>query len=268
MLIGDFARLGQVSVRMLRHYDEIGLLRPDHVDPWSSYRSYSPEQLYVLNRIVALKDLGLRLDQVARILTDQVGIDELHGMLRLRRTDLEDEMRAAGTRLAAVESRLRMIEKENMVTTENMPADYVVKPVPAVRLAALTDTLDSAELAQHIGPMFDRVQVELDRVHASLATAIATYSEAENGMDVVVGYAYAGAPLPGLGVVDLPAATAVCGVHLGPMDRISESWQAMHHWLVDNGYVHSGPCRELYVRAESEDQQDWVTELQQPVQPT
>jgi DNA-binding transcriptional MerR regulator len=62
MLIGDFARLGQVSVRMLRHYDQIGLLKPDSVDVWSSYRSYSPDQLSVVNRLVALKDLGLSLE--------------------------------------------------------------------------------------------------------------------------------------------------------------------------------------------------------------
>jgi effector-binding domain-containing protein len=49
------------------------------------------------------------------------------------------------------------------------------------------------------------------------------------------------------------------------MDRIGESWQAMHRWLVDNKYEYAGPCRELYVRAVSDDQQDWVTELQQPV---
>jgi DNA-binding transcriptional MerR regulator len=260
MLIGEFARLGQVSVRMLRHYDEIGLLKPDSVDEWSSYRSYSPEQLSILNRIVALKDLGLSLDQVGRILTDRVGVDELHGMLRLRRTQLADEMRAASTRLAAVESRLRMIEKEN-----DMSADYVVKPVPAVRLAALTDTLDSSELGQRIEPMFNRIREELGRVHASLSTPIAAYDEGEAGMHVIVGYAYDGAPLPNVELVELPAAHAVCGVHLGPMDRIGESWQAMHRWLVDNKYEYAGPCRELYVRAVSDDQQDWVTELQQPV---
>ncbi len=262
MLIGDFARLGQVSVRMLRHYDAIGLLRPDHVDRWSSYRSYSPEQLTVLNRIVALKDLGLSLDQVGRILADRVDAEQLRGMLRLRRSELEDERRAVGTRLAAVESRLRMIEKEN-----DMP-DHVVKPVPALRLAALTDSLDPAELGQHIGPMFDRVAARLNQVHASLATPIATYAETEAGMDVVVGYAYPGSPLPGLETVELPAAaTAVCGVHLGPMTTISESWMALHRWLVDHDYDYAGPCRELYVRAESDDQLDWVTELQQPVRP-
>ncbi len=260
MLIGDFARLGQVSVRMLRHYDQIGLLKPDSVDVWSSYRSYSPEQLSVLNRLVALKDLGLSLEQVRRVLADPVGLDELHGMLRLRRAELENDLRAAGIRLAAVESRLRMIEMEN-----EMSADYVVKLVPAVRLAALTNTLDPAELGQHIGPMFDQVQSQLDAAHASLSTPIATYAETEAGMDVVVGYAYDGAALPGLNMVDVPAATAVCGVHLGAMSRISESWQALHRWVAENRYEYAGPCRELYLQAESEDQQDWVTELQQPV---
>ena len=63
MLISDFARLGQVSVRMLRHYDALGLLVPDHVEPASGYRSYSPEQLHLLNRLVALKDLGFTVDR-------------------------------------------------------------------------------------------------------------------------------------------------------------------------------------------------------------
>jgi effector-binding domain-containing protein len=169
-------------------------------------------------------------------------------------------MRAAGTRLAAVESRLRMIEKET-----DMSADYVVKPVAAVRLAALTETLDMAELGQRIGPMFDRVREELSRVNASLATPMAAYDEGEAGMKVIVGYAYDGAPLPNVDVVELPAANAVCGVHLGPMDRIGESWQAMYRWLVDNKYEYAGPCRELYVRAVADDQEDWVTEPQQPV---
>lgn len=68
--IGDFARFGRVSVRMLRHYDEIGLLPPATVDPSTGYRSYVADQLARLNRIVALKDLGFTLQQVAEIVDD------------------------------------------------------------------------------------------------------------------------------------------------------------------------------------------------------
>lgn len=260
MYISDFARLGQVSVRMLRHYDELGLLRPDHVDPWTGYRSYSPEQLHVLNRLVALKDLGFTLDQVRRILLEQVGPEELRGMLRLRRIELEDEARAVSTRLMAVESRLRMIEMEH-----HMSADYVIKSLPAARLVARTATLDPERLGEHIGPMFAAVAEGLAHVPGALATPIATYSITEAGMDVAVGYGYAGDAPFGAEVIDLPAVEAVCGVHLGSMTTIGESWQAMHRWIVDNGHEFAGPCREVYLRAEGEDQSDWVTELQQPI---
>jgi DNA-binding transcriptional MerR regulator len=57
--IGEFARLGRVSVRTLRHYDEIGLMAPASVDPETGYRCYLPSQLGQLNRIIALKELGL-----------------------------------------------------------------------------------------------------------------------------------------------------------------------------------------------------------------
>jgi DNA-binding transcriptional MerR regulator/uncharacterized protein with PQ loop repeat len=70
--IGEFARHGRVSVRMLRHYDAIGLLRPASVDRDNGYRFYQASQLADLNRIIALKDLGFTLQQVQAILAEQV----------------------------------------------------------------------------------------------------------------------------------------------------------------------------------------------------
>jgi effector-binding domain-containing protein len=148
-----------------------------------------------------------------------------------------------------------------------MPEDYVLKTVPATRLAALSATVDPDTLGEHVEPMFVRVGAALEHEDGALSTPIATYAETEEGVEVVVGYAWSG-PLPaGLERVDLAATEAVCGVHLGPMHDIQASWQDLHRWVVDNGYSFAGPCRELYVRARSEDQSDWVTELQQPVDP-
>ena len=151
MLISEFARLGQVSVRMLRHCDAIGLLSPNRFESGSGYRSFSPDRLHVLNRIVALKELGFTLDQVGRLLHDDLDVGELRGMLRLRRAQLEDEARAVEMRLAAVETRLRMIEKE-----DTMFPDYVVKSVPAMRLVARTATVDADRLGEHIEPISTR----------------------------------------------------------------------------------------------------------------
>jgi len=70
--IGEFARHGRVSVRMLRHYDTIGLLRPACDDPVSGYRLYQASQLAELNRVIVLKDLGFTLEQVIAILGERV----------------------------------------------------------------------------------------------------------------------------------------------------------------------------------------------------
>lgn len=146
--IGDFARYGRVSPRMLRHYDAIGLLRPDRTDPATGYRFYGAAQLARLNRIIALKDLGFTLQQVGAVLDEQVGPEELRGMLRLRRAELAEAVAAATARLAQVEARLRSIESEG-----HMPADdVVIKTVPAVRVAELTGTAASYE-PHHIGPV-------------------------------------------------------------------------------------------------------------------
>jgi DNA-binding transcriptional MerR regulator len=100
--IGEFARHGRVSVRMLRHYDAIGLLRPACVDPASGYRFYQASQLAELNRVIALKDLGFTLPQVRAILTETISAAELRGMLRLRRAEIQAQIEVETTRLARV----------------------------------------------------------------------------------------------------------------------------------------------------------------------
>jgi DNA-binding transcriptional MerR regulator len=143
---------------MLRHYDATGLLRPAHVDPASGYRYYTAAQLAGLNRIIALKDLGFTLQQVRDIVDEKVGPEELRGMLRLRRAELETAMAAAAARLVQVEARLRAIESEGHMPTN----DVVIKSVPTIRVAELTATAASFE-PEEIGPVIGPLSDELLR---------------------------------------------------------------------------------------------------------
>ncbi|WP_435244360.1 MerR family transcriptional regulator [Streptomyces sioyaensis] len=156
--IGDFARYGRVSARMLRHYDALGLLRPARTDPVSGYRYYEAAQLARLNRIIALKDLGFSLQQVGAILTEEVSVPELRGMLRLRRAELEAALTAAGARLAQVEARLRTIESEGRMSAD----DVVVKPTGTVLLAELTG-IAAGYGPEDIGPVIQPLYTELCR---------------------------------------------------------------------------------------------------------
>ncbi|WP_029264780.1 MULTISPECIES: MerR family transcriptional regulator [unclassified Microbacterium] len=260
--IGAFAQVGQVTHRMLRHWDTAGLLVPAHVDEFSGYRSYDPSQLERLHRIVALRQLGFGLDDISTILERGVDAERIAALLRIRRAEVEQEHRIAAERLVDVERRLHLIERENHMSQ----IEIVDKPLPAVRLAAIrTIVADQPAVAAVVGPAFDAVAEIIGDQH-SLSTPIAEYETLDDGLQVIAGYAYTGPAQAGFEIIELPAAAAaVCGIHLGSMDRIAESWQAIHTEIFARGLVHDGPCRELYVRAVSEDQSDWVTELQQPV---
>ncbi|HEX6444221.1 MAG TPA: MerR family transcriptional regulator [Streptosporangiales bacterium] len=265
--IGDFARHGRVSVRMLRHYDAIGLLRPARVDPVTGYRSYDAAQLSRLNRIVALKDLGFTLDQVGTILDEKVGAVELRGMLRLRRAELRSQIAADEARLAQVEARLRTIEGEGAMPTD----DVQVKRLPAVRVAELTGTAASFEPAS-ISPVIGPLYEELGRRLAAAGVwptgpGIAYYEQDGSGVVVHAAIPVNADPSAGhdFGVVDLPAVEhAATIVHRGSMDEVMPTLQALARWIDENGYRSAGANRELYLDCDGPRDQ-WVTELQEPV---
>lgn len=265
--IGDFARHGRVSVRMLRHYDAIGLLRPAQVDPVTGYRMYRAGQLSRLNRIVALKDLGFTLAQVRSVLDEDVSAEQLRGMLRLRRAELHAQIAGDSARLAQVEARLHMIETEGA-----MPADdIVVKSIPAVRVAELTASAPDftpEAIGPVIEPLYDDLRGRLERAGVvPVGMPIAYYEDASDGGVTV----HAAMPVnlsPGgheFAVVDLPAvAQAATIVHRGSMATVLSSVQKLARWIEANGYQSTGYNREHYLETGA-DPQRWVTELQEPV---
>ncbi|SIM56362.1 MerR family transcriptional regulator [Micromonospora cremea] len=270
--IGDFAALGRVSVRMLRHYDAIGLLRPAATDPVSGYRYYRADQLRRLNRIIALKDLGLTLAQVADILDNKVTVDELHGMLRLRRAQLEEQLSADAARLAGIEARLRMIEQEGHMSTE----DVVLKRIPQARVAELSAVAASYEgpdIGPVIGPLYQEMWRRLKQTGATVTGSPIAYYVPEPGADGdgqevrVHAAVEVAANTPAgdgtLDILDLPGIqSAATIVHRGPMDEAFRSMQILARWIDDNGYTPVGYAREVCLEFDPENPVNWVHELQ------
>ncbi|MBA0053913.1 MerR family transcriptional regulator [Streptomyces sp. AJS327] len=269
--IGDFARHGSVSVRMLRHYDAIGLLRPAHTDPVTGYRFYEAAQLSQLNRVIALKDLGFTLDQVRSILDERVDVEHLCGMLRLRRAEQEAAVAEGAARLTRVEVRLRTIQREGHMNEQ----DVVVKTLPPVRVAELSGTAEGFG-PEHIGPVIQPLYEELFRrlERAGVTPSgpgVAYYECAEDDVAVTVhaGVTVSAAPDAryDFDVVDLPGVErAATTVHHGSMDRVAPTHQALGRWIEANGYRSYGNSRELTLECDG-DPETWVTELQEPVVP-
>lgn len=265
--IGAFAQVGQVTHRMLRYWDQVGLLVPAHTDPFSGYRSYDPQQLQRLHRIVALRQLGFGIDDVASLLEEGVDSEFLTTVLQRRRAEVEEEYRTAAARLADVQRRLHLIERRR-----TMPSlEIVHKPLPALRLAARRVTVrEQPELGGVVGPTFDSVAEIIGGECGALDTPVAAYSMLDDGLEATIGYAYSGEPQEGFEVISLPAEEqAFAAVHLGEINGISRSWQALHEEILARGFEPSGPCRELYLRADESGRTDeFVVELQQPVRPS
>jgi DNA-binding transcriptional MerR regulator len=265
--IGDFAAFGQVTARMLRHYDALGLLRPAVVDQTTGYRYYSADQFSRLNRIVALKDLGFSLQQVGAIVDAKLSAEELRGMLRLRQAQLEDELARSAARLTSVEARLRLIEKEGHMPTD----DVVLKRIATTRVAelsAISASYDGEDIGPVLQPLFGQL---FDRLGAAGVTPsgspVAYYEDAEDETIRV----HAAVPVESGTAADveflhLPElAQAATIVHKGDMMEADRSMQTLARWIEDNGYRSNGYAREVTLQFDMDNPANWVHEFQIPV---
>jgi effector-binding domain-containing protein len=206
---------------------------------------------------------------VQSILDDEVSVEELRGMLRLREAELHSQIATDTARLAQVEARLRIIEREG-----TMPADDVhIKRIPGVRVAELTGTAASFEpesIAPVIGPIYNELRDRLDRAGLTpTGPAIAYYKDSPDGDGILV---HATIPVdadPGeehdFAIVDLPEIEQAATIlHRGSMDDVMPTIQALARWIDANGYRSAGYNRELYIEC-GENRDTWVTELQEPI---
>ncbi len=267
--IGEFARLGQVSPRMLRHYDETGLLRPSEVDPQTGYRLYDVAALGRLHRLLALRDLGFTLEQIRPLLEDGIPVEQMRGMLRLGQAQIEQNVAAEQARLRRVEAHLRALERSTTMQLN----DVVIKQSEPIRLAEAVGTAPGYG-SDNLGPLFARLLPEviehLTRVGAKPGMSVGHYEWPTDDGSVVLhaGFAIGDQDIPSsevVRVVDLPSVQVASVIHRGTMDGIEPAFEALVRWIEDSGYRLAAPSRELYHEFHHEDPTRHVTELQIPV---
>jgi effector-binding domain-containing protein len=267
--IGDFSRLSRVSIKTLRYYDEMGLFKPVEVDSFTGYRYYSVSQLPRLNRILALRDLGLSLEQIAQVLDEGVSLEQLRGMLRLKLAELQQHIAEEQERLARVEARLRTIELE-----DKMPDyDVIIKQVEPQLVAGVRATLASYP---EVGRLFPEVYSYLALHGASgpdmIGVAIWHDEDSKTGDIDGEAVVYLKQPVPEgdrVKVHELPGATMASVVHKGAFNRFSQAYEAVLKWIETNGYKVVGPNREVYLYCPEpvrQDDESYVTEIQFPVE--
>jgi DNA-binding transcriptional MerR regulator len=247
---GEFSHIARVSKRLLHYYDEIGLLKPAHIDPQTGYRYYSASQLPRLNRILALKDLGLSLDHIAAMMQADISDEEIHGMLLMKKAELEHTVQEDLHRLRGIEARIG----QNQVTEDAL--DVVIKSIPAqLFLSIRTMVPTPEEMIQLVHDVQSVLPSRVDqRILGLFAGIVYSDSFRLTNNDVELGYLLK-QPIEGpvalseayvLQIRELPAVqTMATAVQTASPDLVFVALGRIARWIEANGYRIAGPYREL-----------------------
>ena len=269
--ISEFSKIAQVPASLLRYYDKIGLFSPVHTDDINSYRYYDAAQLPELSRILALKELGLSLEQIAKLVQEDVSAEEIRGMFTLRKAQIEQRLETEAARLKVVETRLKQLEHGQSEERE----DVVLKSLPAQPFLSVRQTYASPfhavatimELERSIKPRLRRAG-HLNAILHSEAF------EMEN-VDVELGYplevpargSFALSDGRSLKATELPALeTAACSVRIGGFENGYLNYGDLGVWLEANNHQLLTPHREVMIKPPLPQHMDEaIVEIQLPI---
>jgi DNA-binding transcriptional MerR regulator len=270
--IGEFARITQVSIKTLRHYDAMGLLRPAHIDPESGYRFYSMDQIVDMLHLLALKDCGFGLEKISHLMR-QHDAPAIERLLRERITAQDDLVATEQARLRRMTARLQQI----VATNADEVFDIALKRTEPITLVGKRGYVASTD---EIGPFAVAVVGQLAQAAIAFTRPLVhlyfdgdddeSTNETDDRIELFVGAPVVAIPRV-LGEFEcqrLPGGDQVaCVIYRGDYVSIGKAAQALDRWIVTSGYRQSGPCREIYHRspAHTDDPDQYLTELQFPI---
>ena len=266
--IGEFSKLSRVSVRMLRHYDEIGLLCPARIDPDTEYRYYRADQLPVVGRITSLKDMGFSLADIARILAVYDDPAAMERYFAAREAELRELAEITAYRLTLLETARKRLRKDEPmmqynVTIRTLPTRYaatVRMTIPRYQDEGMVWGVLCEETAQmHLVPdepcycsvVFHDGEFKEENVEVEAQKTVrGTYPDTEH-----------------VKFRTLPPVTYAGCTFKGSYAQIDEVVAAVSAWIEENGYEPDGEMFDIYHVSphETDNPDEFVTEVCFPV---
>jgi DNA-binding transcriptional MerR regulator len=270
--IGEFARIAHVSIATLRYYEKVGLLKPAELDPETGYRFYSLDQLPRLYRLLALKDLGFSLQQIARLLEEELTLEHLQGMFALKQAHTQQMIDTEQARLTRIATRLRQIEQEGKMPTY----EVLLKEVDALLVASVREMVPlDRGLGKGLGQPAGKVVSYLHQqgIQPGSPVLVLLHSRTEqrdDGLFLDVETAFPlSSPLPGNEQVisrTLPGGVMACTLHTGADLFLGQAYAALYRWIQDNGYQVISPARQVRLSYGTQmEPAQYVTEVQFPI---
>ena len=252
--IGEFSKIARVTTRQLRYYDECGLLQPARIDEETGYRYYSASQLPRLHQILALKDLGLSLDQIARFLTDEVSPDEMRGMLAMKKAQLELQVQEELLRIQQIENRLSQLQSDGTLRD----VAVIIQDVPAQKYLSVHTTLASLEDAFQLTYEINRI-LPMNAGRDALGSLMIVMHSDEfvtEQLEIEIGFQVKHEIVDEvqlsnglrLRMSTLPAVSQMATVaREGVSGTDISCYGSAGRWIEDNGYQIAGKMREVFM---------------------
>lgn len=259
LTIGSFAARCRLSVKALRHYDELGLLRPDLVDLGTGYRYYDRAQAPVAIAIALLRSLDVPLPAIRELLLEGVAEHRLATVL-----DRERERRAR--EIARAESALRSIERLVRAGTV-FPYDVALRDEPEQTLLIVEGTTTADLHVAYGHALVAELTARLARLGRRIDEPVVCVMPRTDDDTL---FLQMGVPIddppPSERTLTLPAGPAAVTRHVGSYEEAGLADLALHAWVEEQGYEVGGPLRERYLNDPGVvRREDLVTEVILPV---
>ena len=265
--IGEFSKLSRVSVRMLRHYDEIGLLKPAQIDRFTDYRYYREDQLPIMGRITSLKDMGFALADIAKILDAYDDPERLERYFAARQRELEQLSQDTARKLTLLDTARKRLRKE-----ESMNYNVTLKTIPERYAATFQTIIPRYEDEGTIWSTLVSETAPLNIAEADPCLCGVTFLDGEyKETDVeVMAWKTVKGHYPDTEHVrfrTLPAVTVASCTFKGSYAQINDVYAAVAAWIDANGYENDGPLFNIYHVSphETTNPDEFVTEACYPV---
>lgn len=263
--IGEFSKIGKITIKTLRYYDEVGLLKPDHVDSMTGYRVYSSKQLTDLHKIQSLRQIGLSISETKQILS---GAD--------RQLVLEQHRQTVVSELADLK---RKLSKINYLLSEpeveKMNYQATIKQIPSCIVYSKIMTVPNYDAYFDLIPEIGRKLTEkypdlrcATPEYCFIAYLDDEYKEEDIHVEFCEAVTEARADFDDIVFKEIPEVTVVSVMHKGPYADLRNAYGFAFDWLEKNGYTVTDNPRENYIDGiwNKENEEDWLTELQIPVE--
>lgn len=263
--IGDFSKLSRVSIRMLRHYDDIGLLKPAEIDEFTGYRYYQEEQLFIMGRITALKDMGFALADIVKILDIYDDKERLDTFLADRQKELMESYKQTEYKLMLLDSARKRLRKEQI-----MNFDVTVKTIPERYAATVQMVIPHYEDEGMLWNMLGECQPPLVPAVPCLASAQFLDMEyKEENVEVMISMNVKGThqDTEHVKFKTLPAVRVASCIMKGGYEQMNDVTATVISWIKANGYTVSDPMFNIYhvSPAQTQNPEEYVTEVCFPI---